>query len=118
MSRTRLPRPEIAALDTSVLSHRVSAAGRCADSNDDKWFPPEPKPEATAAQRRAYEDYARAVCLGCPVMPECRELALRDEARPGVRSHGIWGGLAPWERDGLRKRLRERARRDLAGVPS
>jgi hypothetical protein len=42
-------------------------------------------------------------------MPECRELALRIEARPGVRSHGIWGGLAPWERRDL-----IRARRKLA----
>jgi hypothetical protein len=95
-----LPGPEITALDTPVLSHRVGLAGLCSDSNSDRWFPPEPAPEALA-ERREYEDRARAACLGCAVMPECRELALRIEARPGIRSCGIWGGLAPWEREDL-----------------
>ncbi len=105
-----LPAPEIAALDTPVLSHRVGLAGLCSDSSSDRWFPPEPVPEALA-ERREYEYRARAACLGCAVMPECRELALRIEARPGVRSHGVWGGLAPWERRGL-----IRARCELAGA--
>ncbi len=112
MTRRSLPPgPEVAAMGTAVLSHRIGLAGLCSDSNDDRWFPAEPAVDAPAAARREYEDRARAACLGCTVMPECRELALRIEARPGVRSHGVWGGLAPWERRGL-----IRARRQLAGA--
>jgi hypothetical protein len=108
-----LPSPEITAMATPVLSHRVGAAGLCSDSNDDRWFPLEPAQGAFVAERREYADRARAACLGCTVMPECRELALRIEARPAIRSHGIWGGLAPWERRDL-----IRARRKLTGARS
>jgi hypothetical protein len=90
----------VAGMSAAVLSNRVGLAGLCSDSADDRWFPPEPRPGARAA-RREYQDSARVACLGCAVMPECRELALRIEARPGIRSHGIWGGLAPWEREDL-----------------
>ena len=45
---------------------------------------------------------AKAICVQCPVLEECREYAL------GVREiHGIWGGLNEMERRAL---LRERAR--------
>lgn len=100
-----LPAAEVTALDTQVLAHRAGLAGLCSDSSSDRWFPPEPAPEALAG-RSEYECRARAACLGCTVMPECRELALRIEARPGVRSHGIWGGLAPWEREDLNQARR------------
>lgn len=95
-----LPAQEVNILDTQVLTHRVGLAGLCSDSNSDRCFPPEPAADALA-ERIEYEYRARAHCLGCSVMPECRELALRIEARPGFRSHGIWGGLAPWERKDL-----------------
>ena len=110
MSRISLPGPEIADRPTSVLSHRVGAAGLCSDSASDRWFPTEPGNSATDKARQDYELYARAACLGCTVLMECRELALRIEAHPRVRAHGVWGGLAPWERDALRRR-REHARR-------
>jgi hypothetical protein len=111
MPRISLPGPEIADRPTPVLSRRVGAAGRCADSNDDRWFPIEPGNSATDRARREFELYARAACLGCTVVMECRELALRIESQPRVTAHGIWGGLAPWERDMLRRRRREIARR-------
>lgn len=96
--RRRLARDAVLAAPAEVLAHRVGLAGKCSDRGDDTWFPPEPRPGADAGERAAYEDYARAACLGCAVMPECRELALRIEARPDVVPHGISGGLAPWER--------------------
>ena len=112
--RVSQPPSDVTQLATGALSARVGAAGLCSDSNSDMWFPvPEPRPTASARARREYEDRARAACLGCTVMPECRELALRIEARPGIRSHGIWGGLAPWEREDL-----IRARRKLTGARS
>jgi hypothetical protein len=116
-----LPGPEIADRRTSVLSHRVGAAGLCPDSNDDRWFPTEPNPHSgTDKARREFEAYARAACLGCTVLMECRELALRTEAQPRVKAHGIWGGLAPWERDALRRRRLAIARRaaESAGTPA
>jgi Transcription factor WhiB len=100
-----LPGPQVTALRTEVLSRRVGAAGLCADLNDDRWFPPrDPRSEK---RRQKFAELARAACLGCTVMAECRELALRIEAHPHVAAHGIWGGLAPWERDELRALRRE-----------
>lgn len=118
MSRILLPGPQVTAQATPVLSHRVGVAGVCADSADDKWFPAEPGPSATGKARAAYEEYARAACSGCTVLMECRELALRIEGRPRFQAHGVWGGLAPWERDALRRRRRERARRAAGAVAS
>ena len=63
--------------------------------------------------RRQYAEYARAACLGCSVIEECLELALRIEARPRNGSHGVWGGTAPWERAAM-----IRARRRSAAVAS
>jgi hypothetical protein len=111
MSGLSLPGPEVADLPMPVLSHRVGAAGLCSDSNDNWWFPAEPDRDAAIEERLAVAQYARAACLGCTVQRECLELALRIEALPWVRSHGVWGGLASWERDALRRRRRDRARR-------
>jgi hypothetical protein len=111
-------------LPTPVLVHRVGAAGLCADTADDRWFPAEPHHDASQQAREAYEEYARKACEGCPVRADCLELALRIEDRPGVRAHGVWGGLAPWARTALRRARRRRAQyaaargRELAEVGS
>jgi hypothetical protein len=97
-SRAR-SRGAVPAMSSPVLMHRAGAAGKCSDSNDDTWFPPEPEPGADEGERFAYEDYAREACHGCPVTSECRELAVRIESRPGTEPHGIAGGLAPWQRE-------------------
>jgi WhiB family redox-sensing transcriptional regulator len=103
-----MPGRDVAALPTEVLIHRTGIAGQCSDSNSDRWFPEnEPGPAATAAELDAYADFAREACAGCPVIMECRERALRVEARPGVRSHGVSGGLAPHERRALIRARRE-----------
>lgn len=53
-------------------------------------------------EKDAREAVAKAICMRCPVMAECREYAL------GVReAHGIWGGLNEMERRSL---LRSEAR--------
>jgi len=110
---------QVIALPTRVLSHRTGVVGLCSDSGSDRWFPPEPPIDpADGRARQGYEQYARAVCLGCPVMAECRELALRIESQPGIQAHGIWGGLAPWERDRLRRRGSRAATRRAAAVAS
>lgn len=90
-----LSRAAAMAMTSQQLMHRVGAAGRCSDAADDTWFPTEP---ANETERIAYEDYAREACAGCSVIQECRELNQRIESRPGIRPHGIVGGLAPWER--------------------
>ena len=93
--RRRVP---VSLLATDVLAHRAGLAGKCSDAGHDGWFPSDPR---NAAERAAYEDYAREACAGCPVTRECLELVLRDESGPGAESHGIAGGLAPWERMAL-----------------
>ena len=87
--------PQVIAPPTRVLSRRTGVAGLCSDCGSDLWFPPEPPfNPAGGRARHGYELYARAVCLGGPVMAECRELALRIESQPGIQAHGIWGGTA------------------------
>ncbi len=53
-------------------------------------------------EKDAREAVAKAICLRCPVLEECRGYAL--DVREG---HGIWGGLNEMERRAL---LRERGR--------
>lgn len=43
---------------------------------------------------------ARQVCAGCPVLAQCRAVAVAD---PSL--HGIWGGTSPEERERLRARM-------------
>jgi hypothetical protein len=90
-------------LATTDLADAVrSAPGRpCAavDANPDDWFPPEPPRGHHKRQRETYEARARALCRFCPVEFLCLELALRYERR--ARGAGIWGGMAPWDRERL-----------------
>lgn len=94
-----------------VLS-ALASAGSCATAPDpDAWHPTEPRREEIAESGRAeYVALARTLCAGCPAADACLELALRMEARTG-RSHGVWGGTAPWEREQLIRARRARQRR-------
>ncbi|MGY4900071.1 WhiB family transcriptional regulator [Micromonospora aurantiaca (nom. illeg.)] len=81
---------------TSVLAKRVNARGLCTTApltaDQDPWFP-------VTRAKAELEEKARSACSGCPVLAECRELALRTESEFSVdRIHGIFGGLAPHER--------------------
>lgn len=98
----RQPGAAVRVMSTPVLSHRVGAAGLCSDTAEDRRY----YPDIPGRARARLTAYARASCLGCTVIEECLELALRIEARRKNSSHGIWGGTTPGERKTL---LRERA---------
>jgi hypothetical protein len=81
-------------------------ARKCADQDTNLWFPADEPPASRPYQRARYEDYARALCAGCPVKQACLAGALAIEGRPigprqRVRAHGIYGGTAPWEREAM-----------------
>ena len=42
---------------------------------------------------RRREEAAKRICQGCPVLPECREHALKTPEQ-----HGVWGAMTPRER--------------------
>lgn len=90
----RPPSASVLGLRTATLSHRVGLAGKCSDAADDRWYPDFSR--LRSYQRQAA--YARAACLGCPVIEECLELALRIESQVPGKPHGVWGGTAPYER--------------------
>lgn len=99
---------EIAALTMSQLTGIVNSSGLCSGTpDDDRWHPDvEPK---TDHGRAEYEANARKACVGCPAKAACLLLALRTESRPKVKSHGVWGGTAPWERERMLRRIKRRA---------
>jgi WhiB family redox-sensing transcriptional regulator len=73
-------------------------SGVCMETDPEAFFPEKGKPTATA----------KAVCVGCPVRPECLEYALDGNER-----FGVWGGLSERERRPL---LRQRRKVDEGGV--
>jgi WhiB family redox-sensing transcriptional regulator len=97
----------VESLSLESLRRRVEEWAGCKGKPTDDWFPNEPQQSCEKA-RAAYVEKARGLCAGCPVVAECLELTLRIEAEPYVIPHGIFGGLAPWERQKL---LRNRRRR-------
>jgi WhiB family transcriptional regulator, redox-sensing transcriptional regulator len=77
-------------------------AGLCFGTHDpDAWFP------SNAARYAA----AKAICNDCPVAGQCLAFALDHHER-----FGVWGGLTPEERTQLRRRERQRERRQNASV--
>ena len=93
------PRVYFLDLTDAELSASLKAAGKCgeqvkAGADANLWTPdgePTERPE-----RAIYESNARNACMGCDVMAECLELAMRLQ-----EPHFIYGGLAPWEREHL-----------------
>lgn len=63
----------------------------CSRVDPDAWFP----------EKGSSNKDAKRVCATCPVVPECREYAMRNRER-----FGIWGGLSERE---LRKAMKEAA---------
>jgi hypothetical protein len=81
---------------TTLLAKQVNARGLCTRAHvsavHDPWFP-------TTQVEDDLIQQARRVCGGCPVVRECAELALRQEASlPTHQIYGIFGALAPGER--------------------
>jgi len=82
----------------------------CRDTDPDQFFP-EPGEHTKAAE-------AKAICAGCQVRDQCRDLAVN--AANGIDAdHGVFGGTLPTERSRLRGNTfpepsSYRQRRDLA----
>lgn len=69
--------------------------GLCRTMNPELFFHPEAE---RGPSRLARIERAKTICAQCPVLPECREHALR------VREpYGIWGGLTEEERAALHR---------------
>lgn len=70
------------------------ADAACRGANPEVWFPT----NASGKSRRsrfidADIEYARSICIGCPVREDCLSYA-----RATGELQGIWGGLLPEER--------------------
>ena len=85
-------------LTNTELRERLDQNRMCVGGPDATWFP----------NQTITRDMARAACAGCPVIAECLELALRDEAKPGVDSWWIYGGKSPDERRAIILSRRDR----------
>jgi len=80
----RLPAPVAALWDWQL-------DGSCRAVSPEVFFHPEGE---RGLARRSRDDAAKQVCLGCPVIRQCREHAL------SVREpYGVWGGMSEDERD-------------------
>ena len=84
-----------AVLGTRALERLVRAGAGCRGRDPEAWYPGvgTSAADVTDTHARAERDHARGLCAGCPVRPQCLELALRIPAG----QHGIWG--ATTERD-------------------
>lgn len=72
----------------------------CAGSDTETFFPDDSDRLGIKA--------AKSVCVGCPVIDDCLELAMERES--GALRHGVFGGLSPRQRADLaRKRAKEAA---------
>ncbi|HET7277067.1 MAG TPA: WhiB family transcriptional regulator [Dermatophilaceae bacterium] len=81
---TRLPGPVADLWDWQL-------EGSCRRVSPDMFFHPEGE---RGSARRSRDTAAKEVCLGCPVLRECREHALR------VREpYGVWGGMTEDDRE-------------------
>lgn len=75
------------------MGWRESAA--CRGEDPELFFP---IGDGGLAQRQTAR--ARAVCLGCPVMYQCRDWAVRNG-----ETEGVWGGTTAAERRLIRRRF-------------
>lgn len=64
--------------------------GLCRETDGDLWFPAQGDHKASQA--------AKEICGWCPVKAQCADWALTSREQ-----HGIWGGLAPKDRERLRR---------------
>jgi len=81
----RLPRPLV-----GVWQWQLS--GACRDDSE-MFFHPQGERGPRCEERDAA---AKAVCAGCPVLPQCRAHALATR-----QAYGVWGGLSEDDRASL-----------------
>ena len=65
----------------------------CAEIGGDFWFPE----KADGLMNTVEMVMAKSICRTCPHKAECAEWGINKEV------HGIWGGLAPREREYIRR---------------
>lgn len=95
--RQRGSKPMGERVNPSVIQP-LDLTGPCAEHPE--WFYPERSDRASVAK-------AKALCLTCPVLAQCRDYALSIDER-----HGVWGGLTELDR----AKLRSAKRRDPSAV--
>jgi hypothetical protein len=85
-----------------ALEQAVRAGAGCRGRDPEDWYPGvgTSAADVTAAHAQAERDHARRLCGGCPVQPQCLELALRIPA--GL--HGIWGATTERDRRAILRR--------------
>ncbi|MCE1179214.1 MAG: WhiB family transcriptional regulator [Micrococcales bacterium] len=71
--------------------------GACRSHGPDTFFHPEGE---RGSARKSRDIRAKEVCLGCPVLMQCRTHAL--EAR---EPYGVWGGLSEDDREAYYARI-------------
>jgi WhiB family redox-sensing transcriptional regulator len=67
--------------------------GACRSESPDVFFHPDGE---RGPSRRNRDGAAKAVCLTCPVLRNCREHALRVR-----EAYGVWGGMTESEREAV-----------------
>jgi len=73
----------------------------CAGADDALFFPP--------AEDESLAMPAKKICAGCPVQQQCLQYALATN-----QTEGVWGGMSSGDRRRLRRRIRDRERRQRA----
>jgi WhiB family redox-sensing transcriptional regulator len=97
-ARSALPWSDGAAGPVLNMFDELTDAGmwqeraRCAEVDPELWFP-----EKGGGNRAA-----KRVCAACPVRAECLEYILRPE-NAEIARFGVWAGLSPQQRRGLRE---------------
>ena len=86
-SLSALPKP-------MPCTKRSQLFGSCREQDSALFFNPEGERGPTRDRR---DDAAKAICLGCPVLRDCRAHALAIG-----EPHGVWGGMSRADRDDLK----------------
>ena len=73
----------------------------CSGSDADAFFP--------IGEDETLSAPAKAVCAECPVQQQCLQYALATN-----QTEGVWGGMTGPERRRLRRRIRDRERRQAS----
>lgn len=86
----------------------------CRNTSTDDFFP---DGEVGTAAQIVYREAAK-VCSRCPVAQQCLRAAMKAEgSRPAKARFGVFGGLAPAERDALYRTRAQATARAAAGGP-
>ena len=93
----------VMALDDQVWEpdHEWRDDAACSGVDDELFFP--------SADDEAAAMAAKKICAMCPAQEQCLQYALATN-----QSEGVWGGMSSGDRRRLRRRIRDRARRQQA----